>query len=78
MPRKNDVNSIGLTIDGVFANKNLIKIKWSSTIGFGEYDIEINEDGKIIGHSESMDSGYDKEFVQKLFSLLTEKLEVKS
>lgn len=78
MQRKNDVNSINLVIDDVIANEKMIRIRWSSDIRLGQYDIELCKDGSLIGHSESMDSNEDKEFIKKLISLLVDKIEIKS
>lgn len=78
MSRKINVDLINLTIDDVISNEKCIRIKWSSDIGFGEYDIELNSGGSLIGHSETMDSNEDKEFLKKLLSLLVNKIEIKS
>jgi hypothetical protein len=76
MPRKHDVDKINLQIDDLEFFNNGFKILWFSDISFGEYTI-INENGKILGFSECMDSQDDKVFIKKLFELLTDKLIIK-
>ncbi len=77
MERKTDINLINLTINEVLANNNAIKIRWSSDIGFGEYDIVINKDGSLTGFSETMDINDDKEFLKKLLSIIVDKIDIK-
>lgn len=77
MSRKNKLNDIHLTIDSIKSNNQVLRINWSSDIGFGSYDIEFLDDGSIIGHSETMDSNEDKDFLKKLFSLIEEKIIIK-
>lgn len=81
MERKNDVNKIDLKVDEVRAFKNKsnqgIIISWSSTIGFGEYTLVFNPEGKITGDSERMDDGENKDFLRKLLSLLADQTTVR-
>jgi hypothetical protein len=71
--RKNNVNNINLKIDKVIIKNDAIRLEWSSDIGYGQYDIHIN-DGAMIGLSETMDSDEDKDFLKKLFSLWADKI----
>lgn len=79
--RKHDVNKINLEINEIYGSRyanetSAFTIKWSSDLGFGIYEIYIDEKGNIIGHSETMDSNEDKSFLKKLFELLTEKIDI--
>lgn len=78
MKRKNNVNNINLKIDRILANNNAMRIEWTSDVGFGQYDINFGDDGKIIGRSETMDSNEDKEFLKKLLSLMVDKINIAS
>ena len=77
MPRKTDINTIDLKIDGILFSERGIRVKWSSNIGYGSYDI-IVEDGSISGHSETMDSNEDKDFLKKIFELIVNQIQIKS
>lgn len=77
MPRKNKISDINLVIDSIKTNNQVIRINWSSDIGYGSYDIEFLDDGSIVGHSETMDSNEDKYFLKKLLSLIEEKIIIK-
>jgi len=73
-------------------NKGGMRIYWSSDIGYGQLDIvkrsgndgegrdilegALEEDLVLIVDTERMDHGDDKEFTQKILSLLGEKLKV--
>jgi len=69
-------------------NKGGMRIYWSADIGFGQFDIvkRSGNDGEdydspeeeliLIVDTERMDHGDDKEFTQKILSLLVEKLKV--
>lgn len=71
-------------------NKGGMKIYWSSDIGFGELAIvkRNGNDGEdyesqfeellLTAETEYMDRGDDREFTDKIMSLLTEKLKVSS
>ena len=84
MGRENDIEKINLKISGLEViqwredvHYGCMKIKWESSIGFGEYTIRIKEDGSIEGDSEAMDSNDDKRFLKKLLELLLEKTQIK-
>jgi hypothetical protein len=51
-----------------------MRIFWSSSIGFGQYDLWKNQDEKWYGDSECMDSQDDKDFIKKLLALVAENL----
>ena len=86
--RKHNINNINLQIhdvkvcsksiteDGEFVHNGCIRIQWNSDIGFGEYDLCKDENGDWIGHSETMDSNDDKDFIKKLLEVFVEKLTV--
>lgn len=87
--RRINVDEINLTIDDIEFwspheyNEGGMRIYWSSSIGFGEYDIVKQKNNKenenklrINGYSECMDREDDKEFTNKLLSLISEKLKI--
>jgi hypothetical protein len=86
MARRHDVNNINLEIDdieifppyttreSIFIHDGCMRISWSSTIGFGTYDLYKDQKGKWHGDSECMDNNDDKDFIKKLLELLVEKL----
>ena len=90
MARKHDVNKINLEIDNIEfwgpheGNDGGMRVYWSSNIGFGQLDIvkptvksgDICKDGcsRINVYTECMDIQEDKEFTNKILSLLAEKL----
>ena len=45
-------------------------------IGFGEYTIHVDNDGKWHGDSECMDRGEDKSFLKQLFDDILAQIEV--
>ena len=73
-------------------NKGGMRIYWSANIGFGQLDIvkrsgndgegrdilegALEEDLVLIVDTERMDHEVDKEFTQKIMSLLVDKLKV--
>lgn len=75
MSRKHDVNDINLNVSGFDPIKDGLRIYWGSNIGFGQYDIWI-EDGKVCGDSECMDSQDDKDFIRKLFELVADQMTI--
>ena len=78
MSRKSDVDEINLEVRNIITHSSGgIRIEWNSSLGFGQYDIQVRE-GKIVADSESMDSGEDKDFLRKLLSLIADKAEVRS
>lgn len=86
MSRKHNVDEIDLKIENIevypsltykdsgFVHDGCIRIFWSSSIGFGQYDLWKDSKGNWCGDSECMDSQEDKDFIKKLLSLLAEKL----
>jgi hypothetical protein len=62
-----------LQIDDIEIFGKCIRISWSSSIGFGEYDIVLENNG-IHGYSECMDTNEDKAFIKKLLELFVDKL----
>jgi len=74
--RKNNVDEINLDVKNIIThNAGGIRIEWTSDIGFGQYDIQARE-GILVGHSETMDMGEDKDFLRKLLSIIADKVEV--
>lgn len=76
MSRRHDINDINLSIYKIEPIKNGLCIYWDSSIGFGEYNIWVKEDGKVYGDSECMDSQDDKDFIRKLFELIAEQMTI--
>lgn len=86
MARKNDVNKINLKIsdmevypplttkEGKFIHNGCMRLFWDADIGFGQYDVWLNENGEWCGDSENLDSQEDKDFAKKLLELVVEKL----
>jgi hypothetical protein len=83
---KIDVNNINLEIDDIEVwkpknpeknmHRGLIRIRWNSSIGFGEYDLCKDGNGNWVGYSETMDSNEDKDFIKKLMELFIERLTI--
>lgn len=77
MPRKYDVNDIRLVVTDwhPFHNEEYegIVIEWESDLGWGQYQIyrEVGAQGWSVD-SEGMDSKDDRQFGEKLFSLILE------
>ena len=63
-------------VDGIQGFSNGFVIQWSGGIGFGEYTIYVDGDGKLKGDSECMDRGEDKEFLEQLFRNIIEQIEI--
>jgi hypothetical protein len=74
MDKKHNVNDINLEVYKIEPIKNGLCICWNSSIGFGEYNIWIEEGGKICGDSECMDNQDDKNFIRKLFELIANQM----
>jgi|WetSurMetagenome_2_1015567.scaffolds.fasta_scaffold256485_2 hypothetical protein len=75
--RKIDISKIELQIQNIDIFKNeIIRINWSSNIGFGQYTIYL-KDNRISCYSEAMDCDKDKDFLKNLLILLVEKAEIK-
>lgn len=75
MSRKHDINDINLNVSGFDPIKDGLRIYWDSNIGFGQYDIWV-EDDKIYGESECMDSQNDKGFIRKLLELVVDQMTI--
>jgi len=59
--------------------RQVIGISWTCNLGYGEYELSLENDGtRIVGYSEYMDSGEDKEFLKALFEKILEKVEIES
>lgn len=76
MSRRNNVNDIDLEIYKIEPIKNGLCVQWNSSIGFGEYNIWVGEDGKMYGDSEYMDSQDDKDFIRKLLELIADQMTI--
>lgn len=78
MARTHDDFVRNLRIDAVHIFKHEhcpnggIRIEWSGDIGFGQYDLVLEEDGKFHADSEHMERTEDKYFSKELFRLLHE------
>lgn len=76
--RKNNVDEINLDVRNIITHSaGGIRIEWTSDIGYGQYDIQVRG-GKLVAHSETMDSGQDKDFLRKLLTIIADKVEVAS
>ena len=64
------------SVTGLSRFSNGFIIRWSGDIGFGEYTILIDENGKLIGYSECMDQGDDKSFLEGLFRDILKQIEI--
>ncbi len=56
-----------------------IRLHWHGDIGWGQYDLVIKSDDynlKVIGYSECLDGGGNKDFLKKLLMSLAEQVEV--
>ncbi len=51
-------------------------LSWQGNIGFGEYTIFTDSNGNILGDSECMDKGEDKEFLKSLFNSIVEQIKI--
>ena len=65
-----------IRVDGIQGFSNGFVIQWSGDIGFGEYTIYVDNDGKLKGDSECMDRGEDKTFLEQLFCNIIEQIEI--
>ena len=54
----------------------VIIIEWSSNIGWGRYDLVLEDDGMLHAYTECMDKGDDKEFTKAILEKLVEKIVV--
>lgn len=62
-------------VDDIQGFSNGFVLLWHGDKGFGEYTI-YQEDGKIKGDSEFMDSGDKKDFLKQLFASIVEQIEI--
>ena len=69
-------NKHNVKVDGVQGFSNGFVIQWSGDIGFGEYTIYVDNDGKLKGDSEYMDRDKDKAFLEQLFHNIIEQIEI--
>jgi hypothetical protein len=82
MARTHDELVRNLRIDEIHIFKNEIcpnggiRIEWSGNAGFGVYDLVLQDDGKLHGYSEHMESTEDKYFSKELLRLLHEMIVV--
>ena len=63
-------------VDEIQGFSNGFVLLWSGDIGFGEYTIYTDEDGKLKGDSECMDRGEKKTFLKQLFASIVEQIEI--
>lgn len=69
-------NKHNVKVDGIRGFSNGFAIQWYGDIGFGEYTIYVDSDGKLKGDSECMDRGKDKTFLEQLFQNIIEQIEI--
>ena len=69
-------NKHNVKVDGIRGFSNGFAIQWYGDIGFGEYTIYVDSDGKLKGDSECMDRGKDKTFLEQLFHNIIEQIEI--
>ena len=55
--------------ENIFIHDGCIRISWSGSSGFGQYDLWKDEFGKWHGSSEYIDSQDDKSFINELMGL---------
>ena len=59
-----------------YAPNGAIIINWSSNIGFGQYILQMEDDGTLIAYTECMDADYDKWFTKQLLNKLAEQIHI--
>ena len=64
-----------IEITNISGNGGTISIDWQGTNGWGIYTIEIR-DGKLVGLSECMDKGENKDFLKQVLAALVKQVEV--
>jgi hypothetical protein len=80
--RNNPPDKINLQISKIeiavnkLCPKGCMRISWNSDIGFGQYDLILQEDGSIKGDSEYMDINEDKAFISELMKLFVDKIKL--
>ena len=79
---KYDVNAINLKVYDVTPIHGGIILRWTSSLGFGEYTIFTSNlkdeegDRNWVAMSECMDRGEDKELGKKLLELWMEQIQI--
>lgn len=68
--------SVHVKVDELQWFSNGVVLKWSGDVGFGEYTIFTDDNGKLKGDSEFMDRGDEKTFLEQLFASIVEQIEV--
>lgn len=63
-------------VDEIQGFSNGFVLLWSGDIGFGEYTIFTDENGKLKGDSECMDQGDKKDFLKQLFASIVDQIEI--
>lgn len=54
----------------------VIGIEWSGDIGFGRYELVLEDDGFFHAYTEGLDAEDNKEFTKKILDLLLDKIVV--
>lgn len=67
----------GLEIERVWANRfegcpGVIGIDWSADIGFGRFELVLDDDGTWQVHGENLVSEENKEFMEAIFEKLSQ------
>ena len=71
-----------LSIDEIWIAKHehvpngAIGFEWSANIGFGRYELCLEDDGKLHAYTEYMDKGEDKEFTKMILKALLDNIVV--
>lgn len=70
-----------LQIDKIWINRHkdyvpngCIGIEWSGAVGFGRFEIVLDENGTPHAYTEYMDKGEDKKFTKAILNLLVDKI----
>ena len=63
-------------VDEIQGFSNGFVLLWSGDVGFGEYTIFTDDNGKLKGDSEFMDRGEKKTFLEQLFASIVEQVEI--
>lgn len=80
MKKENEMEDINLCIEEIWININpncphgCLGIEWSSDIGFGQYELVLDEHGIFHTFTEGMDSEEDKSFSKAVFKKLLDKI----
>ena len=73
---KSTTRKHNVSVYSVQGFSNGFVLQWEGDIGFGEYTIHVDNDGKWHGDSECMDRGEDKSFLKQLFDDILVQIEV--